>query len=201
MRRKLLIATMRKKDSGDLSYTPLPDGIKCSTGTEFIDTWVNWRESCVWEIGGYLSGSGFFQYGYSSGYVSDVRSTTTGKYQLGLTWNPLGGTDITVPTVSKFTFNIIDVNTKSVHTSLEVQGVYTELSREGEYFAMQNFRVGQQLYAAATQNMVIQTIRRTVNDIITHDYVACDYNGQLGMWDKVTDVFVGNGGTGEFVLP
>ena len=37
------------------------------------------------------------------------------------------------------------------------------------------------------------------NGILIRDFIPCEYEGVFGLWDKVTNQFFANNGTGEFV--
>lgn len=59
-----------------------------------------------------------------------------------------------------------------------------------------NYAIQSSTYA--NYKLRIYYFRISVNNVLTRNMIPCKYNGQIGMYDKVTNQFFGNAGVGNF---
>ena len=50
-----------------------------------------------------------------------------------------------------------------------------------------------------SNNLKIYYCKLYKDEILVRDFIPCEYNGKIGLWDKVTNQFFANNGTGKFV--
>lgn len=45
----------------------------------------------------------------------------------------------------------------------------------------------------------IYSLKLYGNEVLVRDFIPCEYNGKIGLWDRISETFFANNGTGEFV--
>lgn len=45
----------------------------------------------------------------------------------------------------------------------------------------------------------IHSLKFYGNGVLVRDFIPCEYNGKIGLWDKISETFFANNGTGEFI--
>ena len=169
-----------------------------TSGTQYIDTGVvpspNSRVICDFQATDKDSENHIFGSRSSSTsrcFAFSIRGTGTWRFGYG--------SGYTGSTVADTNRHIVDVN-KNV-CSLDGSVLYTR-----EY---EEFTGAYTIYVGAVKASSIYEGRAKIyscqiydNDTLVRDYVPCiNADGEIGMWDKVNNVFYGNAGTGEFIIP
>jgi hypothetical protein len=169
-----------------------------TTGEQYINTGVvpspNSRVICDFQATDKDSENHIFgsrQSSSSRAFAFSIRGTGTWRFGYGS-----GYTGSKVADTNRHT---VDVN-KNVCT-LDGSVLYTKDYEE--------FTGAYTIYIGAVKASGIYEGRAKIyscqiydNDTLLRDYVPCiNADGEIGMWDKVNNVFYGNAGTGTFVIP
>ena len=168
-----------------IRYTKL-DYIE-ATGTQWIDTKIipvnaNYKvEICYQSTKTVASNEESFIFGYW------LESGKSGGWRAGVEKNTLTNTGV------GFTFDNIDATKKTIATSTSATAYN---SSQSPYLFSQNYK--------NTANTVVDGQYRLYyckiwnGDTLVRDFIPCHYINKIGLWDKVTNIFFGNNGEGDF---
>ena len=158
------------------------------TGTQWIDTKIipvnaNYKaEICYQSTKIATSSSESFIFGYW------LESGQSGGWRAGIAKNTLTNTGV------GFTFDNTVATKKTIATS---SGATAYNSSQSPYLFSQNYKNTANTVADGQYRLYY--CKMWNGNTLVRDFIPCKYYNNIGLWDKVSETFFANSGTGEFI--
>lgn len=167
-----------------------------SSGTQYIDTGFNpnqdTRVVCGIFISGTLPTSNFIPFG--------CRTSASGGYFYPITsngaWAYCFGSKLAESSVNTSGRILMDSNKNTLYVNgSEIVVTNNQFSGACPIFL---FALNQSGTASFRSSYRLYSCKIYDNNVLVRDYIPFRYNGEVGLWDRVSNTFYGNSGSGVF---